>query len=410
MSHPTPREHFLPIRKTDLLDLLCRRPGVTEADSRDLRQVGRLIEATLHYEYHALLEALKDCYAPFDPDADAPPISPPPEEELSARAEELFERFQHLLERANFTRLTRAHILEALDAMSDLGMRVDIDFDVFDRLEVFARGDSATVQCRRRWQDRFRAREVEVPIYQRLVVIFRLRSHKRLGRDVDTRTIYLKVFKDIPRQDLEMLLPGSRVRMSYIDQAKVWVPTISGLSMTGWKAMQGAMTVAAVGMAGMAAFLGVVAGLLGLGARSLFGYLRTKEKHQLTLTQSLYYRNLDNNAGVLFRLLDEAEEQEFREAILAWCFLWREAGDDGWTNAELDAAVERFVAGALGREIDFEVHDALGKLARLRIVEQTAEGRFRAVEPKAALAALDRAWDGIFEHDVRAPCGDAHAA
>ena len=41
--------------------------------------------------------------------------------------------------------------------------------------------------------------------------------------------------------------------------------------------------------------------------------LRGCRQYQLNLTQSLYYQNIDNNAGALFRLLNEAEEQEFRE-------------------------------------------------------------------------------------------------
>ena len=51
--------------------------------------------------------------------------------------------------------------------------------------------------------------------------------------------------------------------------------------------------------------------------RSFHGYLRTREKHQLSLTRHLYFQNLDNNAGVIYHLLAEAEEQEFREIVLA---------------------------------------------------------------------------------------------
>ncbi len=58
----------------------------------------------------------------------------------------------------------------------------------------------------------------------------------------------------------------------------------------------------------------------GYGVRSFYGYLQTKQKYQLNLTESLYYQNLDNNAGVISRLLDEAEEQENREAVLAYTF------------------------------------------------------------------------------------------
>ena len=66
----------------------------------------------------------------------------------------------------------------------------------------------------------------------------------------------------------------------------------------------------------LASVLGLVGGTIGYGIRSFYGYLNTKNKYQLSLTESLYYQNLDNNAGVFFRLLDEAEEQENCESML----------------------------------------------------------------------------------------------
>ena len=54
---------------------------------------------------------------------------------------------------------------------------------------------------------------------------------------------------------------------------------------------------------------GVIGGTLGYSARSVYGYLNTRQKYQLNLTQSLYFQNLDNNYGAIQRLLDEAEEQ-----------------------------------------------------------------------------------------------------
>ncbi len=77
--------------------------------------------------------------------------------------------------------------------------------------------------------------------------------------------------------------------------------------------------------------------------RSFRGYLQTKERYQLSLTESLYYKNLDNNAGVLMRLIDEAEEQENREALLAYFFLRRELAPAGLAAEQLDRRIEAFL-------------------------------------------------------------------
>jgi hypothetical protein len=51
-------------------------------------------------------------------------------------------------------------------------------------------------------------------------------------------------------------------------------------------------------------------------------------------------QNRDNNAGVLYHLLNEAEEQESREAALAYYYLWRFPRPEGWSTANLDDHIE----------------------------------------------------------------------
>ena len=86
----------------------------------------------------------------------------------------------------------------------------------------------------------------------------------------------------------------------------------------------------------------------------------------MNLTKHLYYQNLDNNSGVFFRLLDEAEEQEFREAALAYFLLWKYAEGTGWSERRVDEVAEEYLQEVTGIDIDFEVDDALAKLKSFR--------------------------------------------
>lgn len=389
------REKFIPIRAADLIGRLAADATLSAAEQELFRQLCRLLLATFHYEFHDKLKEIKDFYAPFDPDADTLlPESLSPSEH-QRQADELFDRLDWLLERANFERLTRGDIKQALDAASDWGLQLSVNLDMFDRLEVYARGDVLSRKTRRRWRQFYRPQVVEVPIFQRLVVIFRLHSYHTIDGHLDGQRIHLKIFKNIPKMDLEMLLPGSRVKMSLVDRSRILLPTVSGVAMTGWKLFQGAMVVAVTGFYGMLTYLGLIAATLGYGVKSFFGYLRTQQKYQLSLTRSLYYQNLDNNAGVLFRLLDEAEEQECREAILAYFFLWHTA-QEGWSSERLDAEIEAFLARETGAAIDFEVGDALEKLKRLGLVE--GDDLLLAVPIELALERLDRSWDNLFSY------------
>ena len=395
---PDQREQFIPIRKVDLLEALCAEPCLSPHEASDFRRLAELIQAVFHHRYHLTLEELKEAYDYFNPDIVTPPRAELSAAEKTQRLDLFIDKFGRVLERgANFKRLGRAELDAALAESSAWGLNLVVDFDAFDRLELFARGDVAGTRGLRRWQNLYRLEEIEVPIYQRLVVLFKLRPHKGLGEGVDTESLYIKCFKDIPKVDLEMLLPATRVKMTGMDRVKIILPTVSGLFVTIWKLITGAIVLLATNIL---AFLGLVGGTIGYGVKSLYGYVRTKQKYQLSLTKSLYYLNLANNAGVLFRLFDEAEEQECCEVMLSYWFLWKRAGDDGWTEDELDQRCEAYLLELTGRDVDFELPDALDKLRTLEMVTQTPDGRLHAVPLPVAYRAIDRAWDNLFDYDA----------
>lgn len=388
---PAAKEHYIPLRRDELVERLAATEGLGEREGQTLRSFAKMLAALLHREHHATLDELKTDYAPFDPDSSDPPKVPGKlDEEFRER---VFEKFGSLLERANFRQLTADEIADALEANSRMGLRVDVNLDLFERLEIHVRGDIVG-----RWEvaGKFGKKQtVEVPLYERLAVIFRLRSDRPLPKGFKPGVITIKLFKNIPQADIETVLPGPKVRMSWLDQAKIFAPTASGLAIAAFKLMKGAVVLAVTGIYGLLVLLGFVGGTVGYGVRSFFGYLNTKEKYQLALTRSLYFQNLDNNAGVLFRILDEAEEQDFREALIAWFVLWREAGSGGFTDRQIDEYAERMLHGWLSQAVDFEICDALSKLRRLGLAEQVGLDRWRATPLPVALVRLERAWNDL---------------
>jgi hypothetical protein len=295
------------------------------------------------------------------------------------------------LGRGNFHRLAEEEINHALTDRSHWGLHLTVNFELFERLELYYRGDTVGTRYRRRLRNRFRREEVQVPMYQRLAVIFRLRPGERFSRLLDTQDVYLKLFKDIPKPDLEMLLPETKVKMSLWDRLRVSLPTATGIGVAVFKILAAPFT-----MGLSLAFLAFIGGTVGYGVRSLYGYLNTKQKYQLNLTQSLYYLNIDNNSGVIHRLLDEAEEQENREVMLAYYFLWREAPAEGWTSEALDRRVEAFLHEHAELAVDFEIGDAIDKLERFDLAENRG-GRWHAQGVEAAIAALAKRWASIPE-------------
>ncbi len=316
-------------------------------------------------------------------------------EERQQRLNDLLSDFAWLLERAGFKHLSRGEIEPALDQASDWGIHMDVDFSAFEHVAIFARGDTLQVRQRRRWYKLYREEEAEVPIYRRLVLILKLRQHPRLRGTIDTENVYLKIFKDIPKLDVLMLLPGARVRLSRLDRGRIGLPLLSGLALAAWNVLQDMAALLERWATSPNAMWALAAGGIGYGYKSFYGYQQTKQRYHLTLTRSLYFQNLDSNAGVLMRLFDEAEEQESRLAILAYWCLWRYAGPEGWTAADLDASVELY----LDRNVDLTFfcrgNAALTQLQKLHLVESTGE-RFRVVPPALAIEILQTSWNRPF--------------
>lgn len=104
---------------------------------------------------------------------------------------------------------------------------------------------------------------------------------------------------------------------------------------------------------------------------------------------------MDNNAGVIYRLFNEAEEQEICETILAYSMLWKHGQGRGLTSVELDDLCEDYLQEIAGYKIDFEVQDALAKLARLGLADIDREGYWKGVGFVQASKNLQQSWQTI---------------
>jgi hypothetical protein len=387
MESSTSPEHFIPLARSELIDLLCADRALAEDEREQFRSLCELVSAAYHAEYHRRLLELKRAYLPFDPDNDTIHLLSLDAEQRQACLNELLSDLTWLLERARFKHLSRGEIEPALENASDWGIRMDVDFSAFEHVALFARGDTVETRTRRRWYKLYRQEEAEVPIYRRLVLILKLRQHPRLRGPVDTNNVYLKIFKDIPKLDVPMLLPGARVQLSRLDRSRIGLPLLSGLALAAWNVLQDMAAIIERTLSSPNTMWALAAGGIGYGYKSFHGYQQTKQRYHLALTQSLYFQNLDSNAGVLMRLLDEAEEQESRLALLAYWCLWRYAGPEGWTAADLDASVELYLDRYADLALWCRNNAALAQLKKLRLVESDGE-RFRALPVARAIEAL----------------------
>jgi Protein of unknown function (DUF3754) len=122
-------------------------------------------------------------------------------------------------------------------------------------------------------------------------------------------------------------------------------------------------------------------------------YQRQSLKYQTELTDNIYYRNINNNAGIFDYVIGAAEEQQVKEAFLAYHFLHEAASPP--IAAELDRRIEDWLRATFGIDVDFDVGDALDKLEQLRLLKRDGE-RLIVAPFDEAFGTLRRVWDGLF--------------
>jgi hypothetical protein len=118
-----------------------------------------------------------------------------------------------------------------------------------------------------------------------------------------------------------------------------------------------------------------------------------KLKFMKALADNLYFKNLDNNAGVFHHLIDAAEEEECKEAILAYYSLLISPAP--LSKEQLESKIEEWFAAKFDFQIDFEIEGALAKLTRFGIIT-CANQQYSANPISIAQKELDAKWDALF--------------
>lgn len=390
------RENFVPLHTVDLVEYLAQNATIDEQDEKQFRKIAALILALLHHLYRQRHEQLTYIYAPLDPDCDRMLRSVPTDEKREQLIAELFEQTEDALHRANYHKLGEEDIRQAIDAASQWGVRMRVNFALLQRLDVYARGFVIGKRKYRNWRNWFRLETVDVQLYQRILIVFHT-SPELASSQFDSRRVYLRLFKNVPRQDIDMMLPATGIQMSWIDHSKIVVPSLYAVGITLYRFLRNVFLLAFFGVFKTVGLIVLVVFAIGFGIKSMFTYrTNTKRRYLLNMAQSLYYQSLDNNAGVLFRLLEDGEQQEACEAILAYfvtAILPQKSGP--LSLQEIDDACEQVLLDATGLRVDFDVENTVHNLMHLGILHADADG-WSALPPDQALRKLDATWDNWF--------------
>jgi len=233
-----------------------------------------------------------------------------------------------------------------------------------------------------------------------------LSSARRGGQKVRSGAVLFKYFRHIARADLKALFPNVRVVRGLIDHLMLGVPAILGgvpilIKLASTMTVLFLVAGFYLGLSGtmhdkdMEQALAALSGLLALGAfllRQWGNFHRQSLVHQKELTDNVYYRNVNNNSGIFTYLIGEAEDQDWKEVLLAYYGLLTEAG--ALTREVLDVRIEELLVRMIGISADFDIDHALSRLRQYDLVVEV-DGRLAAVPLSDAPGRLDREWKGL---------------
>ncbi|MFL2479304.1 MAG: DUF3754 domain-containing protein [Verrucomicrobiales bacterium] len=356
-------EHFIPIGRDKLLECLPEFEKCSESDRSQLIELFDLLSSALHSQYHSEQINLQRLYQPLDPDSILVL-----KEDTNKDSSEVFRQVDKILQNANYQKLPTGELKTAVENATALGLRMKVDFSLFEELHVYGRGDETETWTKKSWWKFFKEEKFDVKVFQRLIIAFRLKDHDDLPKGQSSSFVYLKSFKGIPHSDLHTLLPGTQVKMTLLDRGKIIIPALSGIVMSIVKIVRLMVAVAIFAtLANFIKFWVIPAGIIYYIIKGFLSYKKTQDKYQLNLTRNLYFQNLDNNSGVLLRILNEAELQDYRELVIAYYVLWR-FGKAGMRAKQIDDIAEHQLFETINQKIDFEVDDALEKLESIKLI------------------------------------------
>jgi hypothetical protein len=141
--------------------------------------------------------------------------------------------------------------------------------------------------------------------------------------------------------------------------------------------------------------MGIVA-LGGFAVRQWLKYQHQTLKYHMELAENMYFRNINNNAGIFDYLIATAEDQETKEAALAYHFIRK--AQVAPTATEVAGRIQTWLAKNFAVNLDFKVADALKTLDRFGIVRR--EGEWLFVPPlESAIAQLHQVWNNFFKRE-----------
>ncbi len=408
-------EKFIPVDRSTIvqraLDRLFdgwQRPVAAE--------VVRYMAALRQAESARMLDELVELYDPFNPDDETVNLTELSPAEKKAQLDTLKDRVIALVTSANYNEIDQAALKIIFEQESNVGFHAEVDLSEYDFHLLYYRGAVKDKIKAKSWKSLWLLEKpVEVDAYRRLFIGLKLKPfearvaeliqkgmsrrkarnavrrtrNSQLLEGVSEDTLHLKVFRRIPRGELEILFPNAVIKFTLFDRLWLWIG--SGGSTAFAIIMASLKFVAAVAIS--LAFVAVtIAGALGAISRSVSNFFNTRTRYMAKLAKDLYFHSMASNQSVLGQLNDDAEEQDIAEAVVAYALLLRH-GHRGLDAVKFEAV--KFLKDEFDVDCAFDIEDGCVHLRKLGLLVEDENGHLRIRDLEDAREHLINEWAAV---------------
>ncbi|KAK3131379.1 hypothetical protein QOZ80_6AG0505660 [Eleusine coracana subsp. coracana] len=236
---------------------------------------------------------------------------------------------------------------------------------------------------------------LQEPAFQELILLYTDESAQREVKDkAEMLPLQLKIYEKIPIPDLPVVFPHKKLSFRILDTVRLDIATVVGslAYVVNYKFESLASSPSAF-------LLDIVAttALVILVFRVALGYKQTRDRYQLLVNKTLYEKTLASGFGSVYFLLDASEQQQYKEALLAYAMLLSRRVS---SRASIRDICEQFMYEKFKAKIEMPIDKAMETLLRLGlIIEIPTDGGSSviAIPCSEAYEILKGRWDSLLE-------------
>lgn len=428
-------EAFIPYILDDLVDMCLSDDGLPIEQHQSFREFSSVFSSLNNFLSHQAMDSLDRDYAQFNPDSELK-VKPLTRHDRKEAEERVVSMFREMAINANYRELSVEEIEASFVEESLIKLRTDVDLDEFTQVECFVRGNDIRIHQRKNWK--FQEVDEPVEVWRRVLLLMQFKPDEELTEEQRKKRkkanlpsipgkVYLYLYKDVPKADLEILFPNVRVSMTRKDQILLGIPAIAATIGTIAKIGARAVLVTAAvvwvffgkeilnfdpeeakdPMKLAIIFFGILSALGGLFFKQYNSVKNKRIGFLKEVSEHLFFRNIAMNKAVFDRVIDDGEDEDCKEAVLVYYHLLSNPGTR-MNREQLDETIQNWMRDRFNTVIDFDIDGPIEKLqtiggktnggANRKLIEEDPEtGELTALSLNEAKEVMDYHWDNAFQ-------------